>query len=157
MAERYSTLPWPRGCFVSGFLPASHVPKIVTTEESASLRLFTASNITAMEFESRPTAALKPAKNRFAKMPITLVRTITLPRSAATAAGDPGSPPVFFSFVSLLMGMPPFDCLQLNCISNKDSCQGEYESFRGAFTEKKPPERVSRSGGDGCFCVYFRF
>jgi len=41
----------------------------VRTELRASVRLFTASSTIATEFESNPTAALKPASRMFAPMP----------------------------------------------------------------------------------------
>ena len=61
---------------MSGFLPASLAPMMVMTDDSASDRLFTASSVMAMEPETTPTTALKAAKNTFASMPMTLVRTM---------------------------------------------------------------------------------
>ena len=67
---------------MSGLRPASLVPTMVMTLLRASLRLFTASSTTAIEFENIPTAALKAAKRMLAMMPMTLVRMITWLRSA---------------------------------------------------------------------------
>lgn len=59
MALKYSTLPWPSGCFLSGSESAILVAIIVTIEDKASLKLFTASSIIAIEFESKPTIDFK--------------------------------------------------------------------------------------------------
>ena len=59
---------------------------IVITEDSASERLFTASSVTAMEFEISPTAALNAASSTFAIIPIMLVLTIIFSLSYARAA-----------------------------------------------------------------------
>ena len=63
--------------------PANFVPTIVMTEESASDRLFTASKVTAIEFETIPMTALNDARNRFARMPMMLVLTMILSRFSA--------------------------------------------------------------------------
>ena len=55
---------------------------MVMTELMASDGLFTASIVTAMEWVSMPTTALKAARRTFAPMPRTLVLTMV-----ATAAG----------------------------------------------------------------------
>ena len=83
MELRYSIRPWPRGCFLSGERPASLVPTMVMIEERASDRLLTASRMTAMEWDSRPTTALKADRNTLARIPITLVRMMILSRCAA--------------------------------------------------------------------------
>ena len=77
-ALRYSVRPCPSGCFLSGALPASFVPMIVMRDDSASLRLLTASITTAIEWEAMPTNALKAARNTLAMMPMTLVRMMML-------------------------------------------------------------------------------
>ena len=77
MEVRYSTRPCPKGCFLSGSFPASLVPTIVIRDEAASERLLTASSVTAMERDRIPITALNVERNRFARIPITLVRTIT--------------------------------------------------------------------------------
>ena len=77
MALRYSTLPYPKGCFLSGSLPASFAPTMVIRELPASEILLTASSVMAMECVSRPIAALNPARNTLAMIPMILVRTIT--------------------------------------------------------------------------------
>lgn len=46
---------------------------IVTMLERASLRLFTASEMMAMELDMKPTTALKPTKIRLARMLMMLV------------------------------------------------------------------------------------
>lgn len=46
---------------------------IVTILERASLRLFTASEMMAMELDMKPTTALKPTKIRLARMLMILV------------------------------------------------------------------------------------
>ena len=70
IAEMYSALPCPNGCSRSAGFKASFVPIMVIMEESASVRLFTASRITAMELERIPATALKEARNIFARIPI---------------------------------------------------------------------------------------
>ena len=54
------------------------MPIIVITDDSASLRLLTASSEIAMEFVKNPTTALNAAKNTFASIPIILVLIIIL-------------------------------------------------------------------------------
>ena len=76
IALRYSVLPCPRGCFLSGLRLASLAPTMVMTEDRASDRLFTASSVTAMECDRMPMTALKAASRIFAPMPTKLVRTI---------------------------------------------------------------------------------
>ena len=76
----YSTLPCPKGCCLSAFFLASLVPTMVITEERASLRLLTASRITAVEFAAKPTIALKTTSTMLAAMPIRLTLTISLER-----------------------------------------------------------------------------
>ena len=76
VALKYSARPCPRGCLRSGDLCASFVPMMVISEESASLKLFTASSMTDTEEEISPTAALNDARNTLAAMPIRLVLTI---------------------------------------------------------------------------------
>ena len=73
-ALRYSVRPWPIGCFLSGALPASFVPMMVMRDDSASLRLLTASITTATEWDAMPTKALNAARNTLAIMPVILVR-----------------------------------------------------------------------------------
>ena len=74
--EKYSILPYPYGCSLSGAFPASLVPMIVIIDERASVRLFTASRVMAIEFTSIPIVALNATRIRFTTMPITLVFTI---------------------------------------------------------------------------------
>jgi hypothetical protein len=64
-AEKYSILPCPYGCSLSGFLLESLVPMIVMVEESTSLRLFNASSIIAIELDRNHTIALKITKTMF--------------------------------------------------------------------------------------------
>ena len=61
---------------------------MVMTELMASDGLFTASIVTAMEWVSMPTTALKAARRTFAPMPRTLVLTMVASRLRA-----PGSAP----------------------------------------------------------------
>ena len=61
---KYSILPCPYGCFLSGAFSESFVPTIVIIEDSASLKLFTASKIMAIEFTKKPTVALNATKMR---------------------------------------------------------------------------------------------
>ena len=68
------------GCLLSGALLASFSPIIVTTEERASDKLFTASKTRAIELTSIPKVALKAANKTLVKIPIILVLTIVLPR-----------------------------------------------------------------------------
>lgn len=64
--------------FLSGSESANLVAIIVTIEDSASLKLFTASNKIAIEFEIKPIIALKTTNIKFVKIPIILVFIITL-------------------------------------------------------------------------------
>ncbi|MEE8704169.1 MAG: hypothetical protein SOH58_04050 [Olsenella sp.] len=57
MALRYSILPCPKGCSRSAGFDAMRIPTTVTTEEAASVRLFTASSTMASEPAARPTRA----------------------------------------------------------------------------------------------------
>ena len=95
MELRYSILPYPNGCFLSGDFPASFVPIMVMTELAASEMLFTASITMAMEFVANPTTALNPAKNALAMIPIILVLIITLSREFCSF--------MVFSFYSFLV------------------------------------------------------
>ena len=52
-----------------GILLASFDPKIVMILEPASLRLFTASDISATEFETIAIKIFAPAKKKFATIP----------------------------------------------------------------------------------------
>ena len=54
---------------------------MVITEDRASLKLLTASRITAMDPVISPTALLNATSTRLAKMPMMLTRTICLLRS----------------------------------------------------------------------------
>ena len=72
---------------------------MVTTEDSASERLFTASSVTAIEFDAKPTNALNAESMTFAIMPITLVLTMVFSLSAASAA---------MSFCSAIFNSPLF-------------------------------------------------
>ena len=58
---------------MSGALPASLVPIMVTMLDRASLRLLMASEMIAMEFDIKPTVALKPTKMRLARILMILV------------------------------------------------------------------------------------
>ena len=82
---RYSARPCPKGCFLSAGLPASFVPTMVITEESASLRLFTESRIIAIELVIIPTKALKADKKMLAAIPIILVRMMICSRFISTS------------------------------------------------------------------------
>ena len=70
----------------------STLKRYVQPDDNASDRLFTASRMTAIEFEIRPTAALKAARNMFVRIPMTLVRTMTALR------WSPLSPALSFAF-----------------------------------------------------------
>ena len=72
-ALRYSTLPYPKGCSLSGSLEASFVPTIVIKDEPASAILFTASSTIAIEFEAIPIIAYIAASTTLATIPTTLV------------------------------------------------------------------------------------
>ena len=58
---------------MSGALPASLVPMMVMMLDKASLRLLTASVMIAMEFDIKPTRALKATSIRFAMILMILV------------------------------------------------------------------------------------
>ena len=49
---------------------------MVITDDSASVKLLTASSVIAIELVKNPTAALNAARRTFANIPITLVLTI---------------------------------------------------------------------------------
>ena len=83
MEDRYSVRPYPSGCLRSGALPESFVPMMVMTDDIASLRLLTASSVTAIEFATMPTAALNAARKTLATIPITLVRMIIFSRDTS--------------------------------------------------------------------------
>ena len=63
---RYSILPWPKGCSVSGFCPAILNPISVSREEPASERLLKASAVMAMDLLMDP-ARNFPANNKILK------------------------------------------------------------------------------------------
>ena len=77
VALKYSTRPYPNGCFLSGLFPANFVPTIVMMELIASLKLLMASSTTAIEFANKPTIVLKIASKTFVAIPIILVLIIT--------------------------------------------------------------------------------
>ena len=71
---------------------------MVITDDRASDRLLTASSMTAMELETKPTNALNAASSTFAAIPTALVLTIIFSLSAARTAissdlSDIRSPP----------------------------------------------------------------
>ena len=73
IALKYSTLPCPKGCALSGSFFDSFAPIIVTTELATSEALFTASSTMAMELVISPIAALNTARNTLATIPTILV------------------------------------------------------------------------------------
>ena len=77
-AVKYSILPCPYGCSLSGTLLASLVPIIVIIEENESVKLFTASKIIAIEFVKIPTINLKITRNILTIIPNILVFIIIL-------------------------------------------------------------------------------
>ena len=72
----YSILPWPKGCLLSAGLPASFIPTIVTAEESTSLKLFTASNIIAIDPDNAPITLLNKTRSILTTIPIAPVLMI---------------------------------------------------------------------------------
>ena len=74
--EKYSIRPYPYGWFLSGAFPANLVPMMVMMDESASVKLLTASKVMAIEFTRIPIVALKATSIRFTTMPIILVLMI---------------------------------------------------------------------------------
>ena len=70
---RYSNLPCPNGCFLSGFFPAILVPTIVTVLDKTSLKLLIASVIIEIELAIIPIIDLAITKRTLAKMPMILV------------------------------------------------------------------------------------
>ena len=66
----YSILPWPNGCSLSGFCPASLKPASVITEEAASEKLFIASAIIATEPAIIPTVSLPATSRMFSTIPV---------------------------------------------------------------------------------------
>ena len=73
---KYSTLPCPNGCSLSGALFAIFVPTIVITEDITSVKLFTASNTIAIEFVIIPITALNATRSIFTNIPSALVLII---------------------------------------------------------------------------------
>lgn len=100
--EIYSILPYPIGCFLSGALLASFSPIIVTTDDKASLRLFTASSISAIELTKNPKESLKTERITFINIPIILVLTITLPLASAAVKISKLSCFIIFPLLKLL-------------------------------------------------------
>ena len=69
MLVRYSTRPKPNGWFLSGFFWANFVPIIVINAVDESVKLFTASDVMAMEPDITPIIIFTPAKIRLAIIP----------------------------------------------------------------------------------------
>ena len=69
---RYSYLPKPKGCSLSAGLLARLMPASVSTDDSASDRLFSASSTMAMEFDSTPITAFAPQSATLETMPTAL-------------------------------------------------------------------------------------
>ena len=67
--ERYSMRAWPKGCFSSAGLPASLKPTSMTMEEPESVRLFTASAMTATLPDTSPAASLMANSSKLVAMP----------------------------------------------------------------------------------------
>ena len=88
MVERYSILPCPSGCFLSGVFPASLVPIMVTIEERASLKLFTASSITEIEFATIPATALNEDYTMFQPTTFWNSKKIIKNNTSTKIAGD---------------------------------------------------------------------
>ena len=68
--DMYSNLPCPKGCFVSGFIPANLNPMRVMSDEPASERLLKASAVIAMEPASVPARSLPANRRIFRKIQI---------------------------------------------------------------------------------------
>ena len=82
MADRYSILPYPKGCLRSAGFPASFVPTMVIREDPASDRLFTASMVMATEPVIPPITALNAARTTLARMPMIPVRIMIFSRTS---------------------------------------------------------------------------
>ena len=78
---------------MSGAFAASRVPTMVIMEDNASLKLFTASKVMAMEPVTIPTKALKPDKSTLAIIPITDVRIMATMRLATCSFVSMVKPP----------------------------------------------------------------
>ena len=76
------------------------VPRIVITEDRASLRLFMASRMMAMELANTPTNNLKATRQRLVTMPTTLVRTMSRSRRVSLLAATGGYRSLSISFSS---------------------------------------------------------
>ena len=68
------------------------MPTMVMTDESASLRLFTASKMMAIEPLAKPTTAFIAAKMAFATMPIIPVFTMVLSRDVTCSTTSKFTP-----------------------------------------------------------------
>lgn len=88
--------------FLSGALLASFSPIIVTTDDKASLRLFTASSISAIELTKNPKESLKTERITFINIPIILVLIITLPLDSAAIKISKLSRFIIFPLLKLL-------------------------------------------------------
>ena len=70
----YSIRPWPKGCSLSGFLPANWNPTKVIREEPASDRLLKASAMIATEPDSIPARNLPANNSTLRQIPTMLQR-----------------------------------------------------------------------------------
>ena len=62
IAVKYYILPCPYGCSLSGALFDKNVPIIVIVDDKASVKLFIASSIIAIEFANNPIIILNVTK-----------------------------------------------------------------------------------------------
>ena len=67
--DRYSILPWPNGCSLSGFCPESLKPIRVTIDEPASDRLLKASAVMATDEVRMPAKNFSAKRRKLASTP----------------------------------------------------------------------------------------
>ena len=82
--DKYSSLPWPKGCSRSAGILAILKPAKVTTEDPASDRLLKASAVIAIEPVKKPAKNLLQNKQRFKRIPIPPANMPYLPRTTGS-------------------------------------------------------------------------
>ena len=113
----YSILPWPKGCSLSGFCPASLKPISVITEEAASEKLFIASAIIATDPAIMPTVSLPATSSMLSIMPVMPESCPQRVRTLGSSASPLGTNSRKSS--SLMISSPPFCPLILSYARQK--------------------------------------
>ena len=87
----YSILPCPKGCSLSGFLPAILNPISVITDDAASERLLSASPIIATEAVNMPAVSLPATSSILSIMPVSPESLPHAPRTAGSSLSPLGT------------------------------------------------------------------